>query len=497
MTVSVQALVDQVRARSTLEDLPTGHFIAGRFTSAETGSALEVYDPGAGTSIGAFAAGGAAEINEAVAAARKAFEHSWRRTTPAERGRVMNRIAAHIRSNADLLTVAESLDSGKTLSEARGDVNNVIRTFEFFAGATDKVQGDTFAIDDGLLAYTLNEPAGVTAHIVPWNFPIAMLARSVAPALAAGCTIVAKPAEQTPVTALLLARLCQEAGLPDGVFNVVVGTGVDAGAPLVAHTDIDHVTFTGSVPTGIAVMQSAANNVTPVTLELGGKSPAIVFADCDMDRAVDSLVGSIFMNAGQICSAASRVVIERRAHNAFLDKFSKRADAVQYGHGLRDLDMGAIISERQLGKIDGYLSAAQKRGISVAAGGSTTVDPETGKGWFVQPTIFDDVAADDPLVKEEIFGPVLTVQVFDDEDEAISLANGTEYGLASGIFTSDTGKARRLTREIDAGHVYINQWFSVGVEVPFGGNRKSGIGREKGLEGMRNYMKIKGVGERF
>ncbi|MEQ8655580.1 MAG: aldehyde dehydrogenase family protein [Kiloniellales bacterium] len=496
MTAQTEALIDQIRDTGTLEGLPQGHFINGRFRDGGNDT-IAYFDPGRGEEIGRLAAGGAGEIDEAVAAARRAFTRSWRHVSPAERGRILHRVAGLVRDQSDLLAVAESLNAGKTLSEARGDVNNVIRTFEFYSGATDKLQGDTFAIDEQVLAYTVFEPIGVTAHIVPWNFPLAMLVRGVAPALAAGCSVVAKPAEQTPVSALLLARIFRDAGLPDGVFNVVTGTGEATGAPLAAHPDIDHVTFTGSVRTGTGVMRAAAGNVTQVTLELGGKSPAVVFADCDIDRAVDSMVGSIFMNAGQICSAASRLVIERAAHGAFLEKLVNRAETLRIGHGLRDPDIGAINSQRQLDRIEAFLTDAKARGVSLATGGSTTADPETGQGWFVEPTVFDNVAADDPLVKEEIFGPVLVTQIFDDEEEAIRLANGTDYGLAAGIFTKDTARARRLSRELDAGQIYINQWFAVGVEVPFGGNRKSGIGREKGIDGMRAYSKIKGVGERF
>lgn len=496
MTVPIRNLIAQVIDKGTLDDLPNRHYINGRFSEAQP-DVLENFDPGTGEVIGAFQAGNGARIDEAVCVARRTFDQSWRHVSPAERGRILGRISEVVKANADFLTVAESLDSGKTLSEARGDVKNVIRTFEYYAGACDKLHGDTFHIDDNVLAYTLLEPIGVTAHIVPWNFPMAMLARGVAPALAVGCTVVAKPAEQTPISALLLARMFTEAGLPDGVFNVVTGTGISAGAPLVAHPDIDHITFTGSVATGIGVMQAAANNVTQVTLELGGKSPAVVFADCDIDKAVDSMVASIFFNAGQICSAASRLVIERTAQAEFVEKLSKRAAGLKVGHGLRDPNVGAIISEKQRDKIGNYLSGAKSRGIPIAAGGETTVDSETGKGWFVQPTILNDVPANDPLVQEEIFGPVLVVQGFEEEEEAVRLANGTNYGLAAGIFTSDTGRARRLSRDIDAGQIYINQWFAVGIEVPFGGNRHSGIGREKGMDGMRNYMKVKGIGERF
>lgn len=496
MNAAVESLIRQVSETGTLKGLPDKHFIAGQYR-AMSNEHLECYDPGTSKAFAKISAGGSEEVHEAVAAAKSALEAVWIDALPAERGRILQKTAERIRQKADYLAVVESLDAGKTLSEARGDVNNAARTFEYYAGAADKMQGDTFPVGNNCLAYTIHEPIGVTAHIIPWNYPIAMLARGAAPALAAGCTVVAKPAEQTPMTALLMAGILQEAGLPDGVFNVVTGTGTAAGAPLAAHPDIAHITFTGSVATGCSVMKAAAENVTQVTLELGGKSPAIVLADCDMENALNNVAGSIYKNAGQICSAGSRLVIERAVHDEFLDKLSERAGELVLGHGLRDPDVGPVNSAERLNKVEGYLDDARSRGIATRAGGSVTADPETGLGWFVEPTVFDDLAPDDRLVQEEIFGPVLAVQVIDSEEEAIEIANGTDYGLVAGIFTRDTGRARRLASELDAGQIFINQWFSVGIEVPFGGNKKSGIGREKGMEGLRSYCKIKAVGERF
>ena len=496
MSARIETLVQEVRETGTLANLPDKHFIAGSFRALGN-EVLECYDPGTAKPYARFAAGGAEEINEAVAAARKALETVWLDTAPAARGRVLQKTAELIRSQADYLSVAESLDSGKTLAEAQGDVANAARTFEYYAGAADKIQGDTFPVGPDCLAYTVQEPVGVTAHIIPWNYPIAMLARGVAPALAAGCTVVAKPAEQTPMTALLMARILQEAGLPDGVFNVVTGTGEAAGAPLAEHPGVDHITFTGSVATGTSVMKAAAGNITQVTLELGGKSPAVVLADCDLDNAVENIAGSIYKNAGQICSAGSRLVIEREIHDAFLERLAAHAGKLTLGHGLRNPDVGPVNSTEQLAKVEGYLEDARARGIATPAGGTTTTDPETGLGWFVQPTIFDDLPRQDPLVQQEIFGPVLAVQVIDSLEEALEVANDTDYGLVAGVFTRDTKKARWLSGRLDAGQIYINQWFSVGIEVPFGGNKKSGIGREKGLEGLRAYCKVKAVGERF
>ena len=496
MSDRIETLVREVRETGTLASLPDKHFIAGAFRALGN-EVLESFDPGTAKPFARFAAGGAEEVNEAVAAARAALKNTWLGVVPAARGRILQKTADLIRREADYLSVAESLDSGKTLSEAQGDVANAARTFEYYAGAADKMQGDTFPVGPDCLAYTVQEPIGVTAHIIPWNYPIAMLARGVAPALAAGCTVVAKPAEQTPMTALLMARILQEAGLPDGVFNVVTGTGEAAGAPLAAHPDVDHITFTGSVATGTSVMKAAAANITQVTLELGGKSPAVVLADCDLDNAVDNVAGSIYKNAGQICSAGSRLVIERKIHDAFIERLSERAGKLVIGHGLRNPDVGPVNSPEQLAKVGGYLEDARTRGIATPSGGKTTADPETGLGWFVEPTIFDDLSPDDPLVQQEIFGPVLAVQVVDGLEEAAEVANDTEYGLVAGVFTQDTKKARWLSNRLDAGQIYVNQWFAVGIEVPFGGNKKSGIGREKGLEGLRAYCKIKAVGERF
>jgi aldehyde dehydrogenase (NAD+)/betaine-aldehyde dehydrogenase len=402
-----------------------------------------------------------------------------------------------IREHADRLAVAESLDAGKPVGEAAGDVNGAARAFEYYAGAADKLQGETIPLGRDYVAMTLREPVGVTAHIVPWNYPLSTTARGVAPALAAGCTAIVKPAEQTPITALMLAEILSEAGLPAGVLNVVTGTGAEVGAPLVAHPGVRHVTFTGSVATGIGVMQSAARNVTSVTLELGGKSPVVVLADCDMGAAIEGVLGAIYENAGQICSAGSRLVIERRIHGEFVDRLVGRTKALSLGHGLRNPQVGPLNSEAHLAKVAGYVADAKARGVAVAVGGAVTTDPGTGKGWFFQPTILDNVKCEDRVVQEEIFGPVLSVQIAEDAEDALALANATAFGLVAGIYTNDITRALRLARDIDAGQIYINEYFAGGIETPFGGNKLSGIGREKGLEALRAYCKVKSVTARI
>ena len=493
----LKALIAQVQQTGTLPDLPDRHWIGGRWAPSFSNGRMPTFDPGTGAAFAEFAAGKAEDVDAAVTAARAALAGPWRRTLPAERGRILMRTAALIRENAARLAVVEALDSGKRLVEAQGDVASAARTFEYYAGACDKHQGDTFPLGEDYLAYTINEPVGVAAQIVPWNYPLATTARGLAPALAAGCTVIVKPAEQTPLTALMLADLLAQAGLPAGVCNVVTGTGASVGAPLVAHPGVDHITFTGSVATGIGVMKSAADHVTRVVLELGGKSPVVVLADCDPARAIEGVFGAIFENAGQICSAGSRLVIARSIHDAFVERLGVRVDAMTLGHGLRNPDLGPVNSASQLARIDGYVERARARGIRVVAGGARRNDPVTGSGWFYAPTILDDVPLHDEAVQDEIFGPVLCVQVFDDIEEAIALANGTAYGLVAGVFTRDFASAHRLAREIDAGQVTINEYFAGGIEVPFGGNRRSGFGREKGLEALRSYCKIKSVAARL
>lgn len=480
-----------------LPALPDRHFIDGVFVAARSGRTMPSFDPGSGRAFLDFAAGDADDVSDAVAAASAAFAGPWRDTKPAERGRILARAAALVRENAARLAVAESLDCGKPVGEALGDVNGAARAFEYYAGAADKLEGASIPLGRNHLAFTVNEPVGVTAHIVPWNYPISTTARSLAPALAAGCTAVVKPAEQTPVSALMLAALLKDAGLPDGVVNVVTGTGAAAGAPLVAHPAVRHVTFTGSGPTGARVMQAAAENVTSVTLELGGKSPVVVLADCDVDAALEGVLGAIFENAGQICSAGSRLVIERPLHATFLERLVARARALSIGHGLRNPQVGPLNSAQHLAKVAAYVDDARARGLDIVAGGRVTTDPATGLGWFFEPTILDGVRPDDRIVQEEIFGPVLAVQVVDGFEEALAAANGTRYGLVAGIYTRDFSKAMRLARDIDAGQIYINEYFAGGVEVPFGGNRLSGFGREKGLAALASYCKVKSVAARL
>lgn len=477
-------------------DLPTGHFIDGAWAAPRRGQHMDSEDPGKGRSFARFARGTADDVSDAVASARHAFG-VWRDTSPPERGAILAKAAALLRSELERFAVIECIDSGKPLHEARGDVAGAARCFEYYAGACDKLEGSTFPLANGYLGYSMFEPVGVTAQIIPWNFPLSTAARGIAPALAAGCTVVAKPAEQTPFTALILADLLCRAGLPGGACNVVTGTGSEAGAPLVSHPRVDHITFTGSVMTGTSVLHAAADNVTRTVMELGGKSPVVVLDDCDVDAVVQGVAGAIFENAGQICSAGSRLVITGGVHDEVLDRLVALARGLKLGHGLTQHDMGPVNSEAQLDKINGFLRRAGARAVDVLVGGKRATGPATEAGYFFEPTIVADCPEDDELVQEEIFGPVLTVQKAEDEAHALHLANGTRYGLVAGVYTSDFSAAHRLAKAIDAGQVYINEYFAGGIEVPFGGNSLSGFGREKGMEGLRSYCKVKSIAARI
>jgi len=491
MTETLESLVAEARATGRISGLPEGHFICGRFEPSATGAIMESYDPGRGEAFAQFAAGSAADVDRAVADSRRALA-SFRRSTPAERGRLLQAIAENIRRNAARLAVAETLDSGKRLVESLGDVRGTARIFDYYAGAADKHGGNSLPLGPDYLGFTAWEPVGVAGQIVPWNYPLSTAARGIAPALAAGCAVVLKPAEQTPMTALILASLASEAGLPAGLLNVVTGTGSEVGAPLSVHAGIDQITFTGSVPTGIRVMQEAARNVTRVVLELGGKSPLVVMADADLDSALDGVVGAIFENAGQICSAGSRLIIDAAIADEFVGRLVARAQAMQLGYGLDDPDLGPVNSLAHLGRVAAHVDAARAAGNEILCGGHVAQAPDGGKGWFYAPTVIRAAAAD-CIAQEEVFGPVMTVTVVDGIDEAIAVANATQYALVAGIYSRDFAAIHRFAREVDAGQIYINEYFAAGVEAPFGGNRKSGFGRAKGMAALETYSKLKSI----
>jgi aldehyde dehydrogenase (NAD+) len=410
----------------------------------------------------------------------------------------MIRIAQALRDRAEELATLESRDNGKPLRQSRTDVQVAARYFEFFAGIADKIMGNTIPLGPGFLDYTVREPIGVSAQIIPWNYPIQIGARGVAPAIAAGCSVVLKPAEDAPMTAMRLGEIALECGLPPGVLNVLPGMGPEAGAALASHPAINQLTFTGSVSVGIAVAKMAADNVVPVVMELGGKSPNIVFADADLDLTVQGVANAIFQNAGQTCSAGSRLLVQQEVHDELVARLTERAASMRVGPGVSDPDMGPIISKKQLEMIEGYVKIGESEGAQVAAGGARPSGPHLEGGFFFQPTLLDRVSPDMRVAQEEIFGPVLSIITFDDVEEAIAIANRSQYGLVAGVWTRDINKAMAVASRIKSGQVYINTYGAGGgVELPFGGYKKSGYGREKGLESLASYTQLKNVCVKF
>jgi len=476
-----------------------GLIVGGEQRQARSGATFETIDPSNGKPLAVVAQGGVEDIDEAVAIAREAFDNGpWTRMKPAERARMLWKVAELIRRDAEELAKTESRDNGKPLRQSKTDVEVAARYFEFYAGVADKLMGNTIPLGPGFLDYTIKEPIGVSGHIVPWNYPIQIGARGAAPALAAGCCVVMKPSSEAPLTALALARLAMEAGLPSGVFNVVPGRGGDAGERLASHPQVDQITFTGSVPTGIRVMKLAAEHVCPVVMELGGKSPNVVFADADLDITIPGVANAIFQNAGQTCSAGSRLLVEASAHDKVVDLLSQRAKGMRLGPGVDDPDMGPVISKTQFEKILEYVQTGKGEGARVATGGQKATDSALTDGYFIEPTLLADVKPGMRVHDEEIFGPVLTVTAFDDLDEVARLANQTEYGLLAGVWTRDINKAMYLADKIKSGQVYVNTYGAGGgVELPFGGYKKSGFGREKGLESLHSYLQTKNVCIKF
>ncbi|WP_373189007.1 aldehyde dehydrogenase [Halolamina sp.] len=448
-------------------------------------------NPGTGDAVATVETADAGVVDDAVAAAREAFP-AWRDTDPDERGRIVYRIGQLVREHREELAALEASDQGKPESQADSDMGGAARYFEYYAGAADKLEGKSVPVGTGGVDYTLREPYGVSAQVTPWNFPGNLFARGVAPALVAGNTTVVKPAPNTPLSSLRLAELCAEAGVPDGVVNVVPGAG-DTGEALVAHEGVDQVTFTGSVPTGQAIMRESAEHVRSVTLELGGKNPALVYPDADIQDAASEIATGIFTNAGQVCSAADRAVVHESVIEEFLEAIVAEAEAYELGP---NADMGPLCSREHFECVAQYIKIGTQEGTRLVTGGDTPEAQPGGDeqgGFYVQPTVFADVEHESRIAQEEIFGPVLVVLTFSDTEEAVEIANGTEYGLTAGVFTGNVSRAHTLARRLEAGNIYVNGWFGDTNQTPFGGYGKSGIGREKGLEALNSYLQTKNV----
>lgn len=458
---------------------------------------FEVVNPSTGQSFATVVRCGEAEVDQAVEAARETYEKNWRRTTPAGRARILHSLAGLLRRDREELARLESTDTGKPLTQARADATVAARYFEFYANTVESLYGDTIPALSDTFVYTVREPYGVTGHIIPWNYPIQMGCRSVAPALAAGNCCVLKPAEEAPLTPIKLGELALEAGLPPGALNVVPGYGEEAGAALSAHPGIDHLAFTGSVEVGKLVSKAAAKNVIPVTLELGGKSPNVVLADADIEGAVPVIVNSIIQNAGQTCSAGSRLLVEESVQDQVVEAVAGKFREITLGPGLEDPDLGPIISRDQLERIQSYVHTG-KNEANLLAGGDTPQEDRLKDGFFFEPTLFGGVSPGDTLSQEEVFGPVLVATPFEGLEHAAEIANGTDYGLIAAVWTADVGKAHWLAREIRAGQVYVNTYGAGGgVELPFGGFKKSGHGREKGYEALYEYSQVKTVAIKY
>ncbi len=470
-------------------------YIDGRFVDARDGGTIDVVDPATGMVFDRIPAGGAEDVDRAVAAARRAFEDGpWARMTPAGRARLIWRLADLIDANADELAEIESLDNGKPVTDARhNDVPGAAELLRYMAGWSTKITGQTIALSSPqpFHAYTLREPVGVCGQIIPWNFPLAMAAWKLAPALASGCTVVLKPAEQTSLSALRLAELVEEAGFPAGVVNVVTGLGETAGAALSAHPDVDKVAFTGSTEVGRKILEAARGNLKKVSLELGGKSPMIVFDDADIERAVKAVASGVFYNMGQTCSAGTRLYIHRDVAREVLAGVATEARTLRIGHGLDSAtQIGPLVSEEQFRKVSGYVAIGLDEGASLVAGGNRCGEA----GYFLEPTVLADTRPDMRVVREEIFGPVLVTATFDDEDAVIAEANNSIYGLAGSLFTRDVSRAHRVARRLKAGTIGINTHHVVDAALPFGGFRQSGWGREMGWEAIQLYTDVKSVG---
>lgn len=470
-------------------------YIGGRWVEPSTGEYARDLDPATNEPIAEIASGGVEDARAAVEAARAAFDLAeWRGMDPSKRGRLLYQLGQGVRDRFDELAKLESQDVGKPLREAKGDAAFVYKTLEYWAGMADKIQGETIPVPGSRLNYTVREPVGVTLHIAPWNYPLTLAVRGMAPALAAGNTVVLKPAQITPLTAIRFAELAERAGFPPGVVNVVTGPGSTVGKALAESADVASITFTGSLETGRQILQMASKHVTPVTLELGGKNPNIVFADADQDRALKGALFAAFQNAGQMCWAGSRLLVHESIHGDFVRSLADRAAKMKLGPGLReDSQMGPVVSRSQEEVVLSYVRLGIEEGANLLVGGTKAEDSELAVGNFVRPAIFDGVAPDMRISQEEIFGPVLTAASFRSVDELVDAANSVEYGLAAGVWTKDLKTAHAMAARLEAGMISINEFPVTFPQTPFVGWKHSGLGHEQGLDAIRFYSRIKDV----
>jgi aldehyde dehydrogenase (NAD+) len=466
-------------------------FINNDWVEPADGGTFDTVNPTTGEVLAKVAAAGPKDVDRAVKAARKALESApWKTMDAAERGRLLYKLADLVEKNAEELAALESLNAGKTIRDSRGDMQGVANTLRYYAGWADKIEGRTVPVRGNFLCYTLRQPVGVVGQIIPWNFPLLMLAWKWGPALACGNTVVLKPAEQTPLTALRLCELAREAGFPPGVVNVINGLGETTGAALVQHPEVDKIAFTGHVDTAKIIQKAAADTLKRTTFELGGKSPNVIFADADMEQAVAGAFHAIYFHGGQCCTAGSRLFVQDRIHQEFVERLAEKSKERRLGDPLDEkTEQGPQVSQEQLDKILGYVQRGQKEGATLLTGGQR----HGSKGFFVEPTIFDNVKDDMVIAKDEIFGPVVAVLPFKSLDEVVNRANSTFYGLAAAIWTKDLDKAATFAREVKAGTVWVNCYHVVDTTTPFGGFKMSGQGRENGEAALEHYTELKTV----
>jgi len=467
--------------------------IDGNWQDPESGETLPVMDPSDGSEYGRIARGSDADINSAVQAAQYSMDNEWGDTVPVERGRLLQKLSKLILDREVELTEMEARDVGKPLSQARIDVRACARYFEFYGGAADKIHGETIPYLEGYTVLTLREPHGVTGHIIPWNYPLQIIGRTIGGALTMGNACVLKPGEEASQSALMIGELARQAGFPPGVFNIIPGLGEEAGNALIHHPGVNHLSFTGSTEIGTLVQQAAAKNAVPVTLELGGKSPQLVFADSDLEEALPFLINASIQNCGQTCSAASRLIVENSIYEQLMSKLGERFEALLVGPAIQDLNCGPLISPGQKMRLEKYLNQVKSDGLNIFAEGKIVADAPT-EGNYVKPMLIRDVPPEHVVAQEELFGPVLVAMPFSTEEEAINLANGTPYGLVSGIWTNDGARQFRIAKKIKSGQVFINNYGAGGgVELPFGGVKLSGHGREKGFEALLGFSVTKTI----
>lgn len=472
-------------------------FIGGEWVSSENGGSIAVYSPASGEAYDEVTRGGVSDVDLAVASARYSLSHEWGRATAAERGRILLKVAASVLANQDELADIEARDTGKPIELARKDIQALARYFEFYGGASDKVHGQVIPYMAGYSVNVVREPYGVVGHIIPWNYPAQMLGRTVAPALAMGNASVVKPAEDACMTSLRFAEIASDAGLPPGALNIVTGYGSEAGAALSAHPDINMITFTGSPEVGTIIQTAAAQNHVKCVLELGGKCPQLVFEDADLTKAIPMIVNAIVQNAGQTCSAGSRVLIQESIYDQVMEKLSRRFRELRVGGPNSAPDCGPIITRAQYRRVKDFISSCRESGLQPVAEGCF-VDGIEENGYYVKPALFGPVPRDHKLAREEVFGPVLAAIPFKDEDDAIAVANGTDYGLVAAVWTENGARQHRVANRLEGGQVFINCYGAGGgVELPFGGVRKSGHGREKGLLALDEFSHTKTIVNHF